>query len=171
MRKLVVVLSLVAIVFALCASAAQAAPNLVVNGNFEAGNTGFTSAYTYSPGQLWPTTAYDVAANPNGDNSNFASFGDHTSGTGMMMVVNGATTSGVTLWSETVPVAANTSYQFEAWIRPMSAPANSQPNPGILEFSINQVSLGTGTTSVSGQWSSFNASWDWWQQNRRYHDC
>src|SRR6266704_2435027 len=34
------------------------AQNLLINGDFEAGNTGFTSGYTYSPGAIEPQGTY-----------------------------------------------------------------------------------------------------------------
>ena len=39
----------------------------VVNGNFEAGNTGFTSGYTYLPGNGVPEGVYDVVQLPTGE--------------------------------------------------------------------------------------------------------
>ncbi len=53
-----------------------AAQNLVPNGNFEAGNTGFTSDYTYSPGNGFPQSTYTVTTNPQLFNSNFVSAGE-----------------------------------------------------------------------------------------------
>src|SRR5579862_5134167 len=82
---------------ALAATGAQAA-NLVTNGDFEASDTGFTSGYTVSPGDLTPPSVYDVISNPNADHPSFASFGDHTSGSGLMMVINGAEVPGVNVW-------------------------------------------------------------------------
>lgn len=56
------------------------ATELVTNGGFEAGNTGFTSAYTYLPNtnlftgpgtSLWPEGLYTVAADAHNYHSNF----------------------------------------------------------------------------------------------------
>ena len=49
MRHTIIKLSAAA-VLALPAWAGAASPNLVPNGDFEAGNTSFTSDYSYSPG-------------------------------------------------------------------------------------------------------------------------
>ncbi len=65
--------------------------DLLVNGNFEAGNTGFSSQFTYSPGSMGAQTTYDVTKHPNADNGGFLAIGDHTTGTGQMLVVNGET--------------------------------------------------------------------------------
>ena len=43
---------------------AAAGPALLLNGNFDAGNVGFFSAYSFSPGNLFPESTYDVVANP-----------------------------------------------------------------------------------------------------------
>src|SRR5262245_57509335 len=43
------------------------AAELIVNGNFEAGPVGFTSAYLYSPGNILGDGTYDVVKNPSFD--------------------------------------------------------------------------------------------------------
>ncbi|RYE14520.1 MAG: PKD domain-containing protein, partial [Sphingobacteriaceae bacterium] len=82
--------------------------NLLVNGNFAQGNTGFSSAYTYSnvgnnSGQ------YYVGTNAgNWLNNGIACNADHTTGTGNMLLVNGSTTANTQIWSQTVSVVPNT---------------------------------------------------------------
>jgi hypothetical protein len=80
--------------------------NLVVNGDFEAGNTGFTSDYRYSPGDIGPDTVYDLLRNPADEHYLGASYGDHTSGSGLMMAVNGARypNFNAVVWSESLSV-------------------------------------------------------------------
>jgi hypothetical protein len=80
--------------------------SFVVNGDFSAGNSGFTTNYVNSSSLLPPET-YAVGANPNAFNSAWPTMGDHTTGTGLMMIVNGATTGDQTVWSETVAVTPN----------------------------------------------------------------
>ena len=48
---------------------ARAAVNLIVNGDFQSGNTGFSSDYTYEPANgsgtaLWNEGTYGIATNP-----------------------------------------------------------------------------------------------------------
>ena len=62
--------------------------NLLTNGDFSAGNTGFTSQYTYSPGNLLHEGTYTVDNNPHNDSIYGASFGDHTTGKGLMLIAN-----------------------------------------------------------------------------------
>jgi hypothetical protein len=82
--------------------------NLVTNGDFEDGNTGFASDYTYvattGPSALQPASVYTVGFDPNDYHSAWTSFGDHTSGAGQMMIVNGTTSTSepkALVWGQT----------------------------------------------------------------------
>ena len=103
----------------------------IVNGDFELGNTGFTSQYVYNV----PTTGlgqYAVAANPNSVHPSWYSFGDHTSGSGvLMMIVNGASDADLVVWSQNVTLTAGTIYEFRAWGTGVYPAA-----PGNLSFKI-----------------------------------
>jgi hypothetical protein len=139
------------------------ANNKVINGNFSSGNTGFISSYVVPGGPvnntlLYPEGTYAINSNPNNVHSGFSSFYDHTTGTssGKMMVINGASTANVTVWSENIAVAANTTYMFSVWF------ASAHPaSPGQLNFSINGVSLGSTIqlTSTTGLWQNFTTAW------------
>ncbi len=132
--------------------------NLVVNGDFSAGNTGFTSGYTYSPGNLTPVTAYDVTSTPVADNGAWLSYGDPSGGNGMMMVVNGATSANVPVWSETVTVAPNQTYAVSAW---MAQLYNDVPAFATLQFSINGTQVGSTLTNTSpATWNQFSSTWN-----------
>jgi hypothetical protein len=104
---------------AMLAAPAADAGNLVVNGDFSAGNSGFTSDYSYVPfitteGEYTVTTAGNINnANRYGDWTAIST--DPTGGDGNVLLVNGAPNPGVTVWSETVGVDANTNYLFEFW--------------------------------------------------------
>jgi hypothetical protein len=71
-----------------CAIARVPAAELVINGSFEAGNTGFTSEFANSPDIEQPRT-YAITTDPASVHSLAASYGDHTTGSGFMMAVNG----------------------------------------------------------------------------------
>lgn len=131
--------------------------NLVTNGNFSSGNTGFSSSYGYNPGNLTPEGKYDVLTNPHDDHTNFSACGDHTSGSGKMMVVNGAATAGVTVWCGSVTVSPNSSYTFSTWVASVHA-----TSPAILQFSINGVNLGSTFTasSTTCNWQQFCETWN-----------
>ncbi len=125
---------------------------LVTNGNFEAGNVGFTSDYNYKPDingpQLVPAgqgELYDDSGNngysitPSGQyvHTNFWGH-DHTTGTGNFMAVNGHGNT-LVVWKETVNVLPNTTYYFSAWAMSL----NSSGNNATLQFSVNGALVGT----------------------------
>src|SRR5690606_23485980 len=70
--------------YVLTARAADMGNNLIINGDFESGNSDFTSDYIYNPGDLVPEGYYDVIDNPQADHPGFAACDDHTSGDGNM---------------------------------------------------------------------------------------
>lgn len=134
--------------------------NFVDNGDFSSGKTGFTSGYIVGPGGAWGPLSnegtYEVTTDPSLVHTNFASFGDHTTGTGQMMVVNGSATANVSVWCQTIPVIPNTTYDFSAW-----AASCVVSNPAVLQFSINGTLLGApfGLSATTGLWQQFHTTW------------
>lgn len=143
--------------YVLTVRAADLNNNLISNGDFELGNVDFTSEYLYSPGDLWPEGYYDVLSNPQDDHSGFAPCPDHTSGTGNMMVVNGAGTPNQNVWCQTVSVTPNTQYVFSAWVTSVVA-----SSPALLQFSINGVTLGSifSAPNSTCNWLNFFQLWN-----------
>src|SRR4051794_11962820 len=85
--------------------ALPASADFIVNGNFEAGDTGFTTQYTIVPGDIGGAGTYDIVTNPAHSRPHDispVSFGDHTTGYGLMMAVNGADTPNRLVWSQTL---------------------------------------------------------------------
>ena len=110
--------------------------NLLVNGNFEAGNSGFSSDYVYS--QLGAAATYTILTNPANAHEAASSFGDHTSGSGQMMALNGADSSNVVVWSQSVTVSPNAIYEFSGWV------ASWFPEPRAnLQMRVNNTPIGT----------------------------
>ncbi len=145
-------------------SAHAGAPNLVVNGDFELGNSSFSWAYGYSPGGNSTEGQYTVRSNPFPWNGLFISAADHTTGSGQMYVGNGSPVDGAIVWqSVALTVVANTDYFFEAFVMNVCC---AQPFPGnspsILEFSVSGQSLGTKTTdlALAGTWQGLSQSWN-----------
>ncbi|MGE3842567.1 MAG: PEP-CTERM sorting domain-containing protein [Vicinamibacterales bacterium] len=140
-------------------SQAQAA-NIVINPAFSLGDSGFTSGYSAAsggPGSCWPEGVYAVVTSPNACHPSWAAFGDHTTGSTQMMVVNGAGTPGVIAWSEVLGVLPNTQYYFSAWV------ASVYPvSPAQLQFSINGTTLGSifAASPTPGSWQQFFAPWN-----------
>ncbi len=142
--------------YTLTASAVDLTTNSIVNGDFESGNTGFTSDYAYSPGDLNPEGLYDVTNDPHNDHNNFAHCPDHTGG-GNMMVVNGAGTPNQDVWCQSVPIMANTEYVFSCWVSTVVT-----SSPALLQFSINGASLGPifQAPTQNCVWQNFYFTWN-----------
>lgn len=137
--------------------------NLITNGDFELGNTGFTTSYNVgvggSFGQLSNAGTYAINTSPNLVHTNFANCSDHTPAPGQnMMIVNGAGTPNTNVWCQTVAVQTNTDYQFSTWV--MSA--LTDPNVAQLQFKINGSTLGSifSPVSTSCIWNQFSQSWN-----------
>lgn len=136
------------------------APDLVVNGDFEQNNTGFSSDYLYvstpGPTALFSEGTYAVGTNPNLYHSGFSSFGDHTTGTGSMMIINGSGVPNQDVWCQTINVTPNTNYNFSCW-----AASAAGGNVAVLQFSINGDLLGSvfSPPNTPGVWSRFFSSW------------
>jgi hypothetical protein len=137
----------------------QSDQNLIFNGDFSAGLSGFTSDYipgTGGPfGLLSSEGQFAVAANASATHTNFAPCTDHTGG-GNMLVVNGAGVPNQNVWCQVISVTPFTNYNFSAWIASVIA-----SSPAILQFSVNGVGLGIFNASpVTCQWNQFTQTWN-----------
>lgn len=130
--------------------------NLITNGNFSNGNTGFTSAYVYAPNNT-TEGEYFVGPNPTAWNGGAASCKDHTTTTGNMMLVNGAPIANTNVWRSAVTVTPNTNYAFSCWVQSISS-----ANPAQLQFSINNILLGPvfSPTAATCNWLQFSSNWN-----------
>jgi len=131
--------------------------NLIANGSFELGNVGFSSNYTYNGVSVWNEATYAVNASPTAVHPNFATCADHTTGSGKMMIVNGAAAANTNVWCQTVNVLPNTDYAFSTWLASCIS-----ASPAILQFSINSVILGSpfGASSQLCLWQQFYEVWN-----------
>lgn len=139
----------------ICLSSTASA-NLIVNGDFEAGNTGFSSDYRHSPGDIVPAGVYDIVADPKSVHESATSYGDHTGGSGLMMAVNGETTLNAVVWGQTVTVDKDATYDFAAYLSSWTS-----TSPAQLAFSVNEVQIGSPLTAsaTTGEWDLFFATW------------
>ena len=110
-----------------------------------------------------PEGNYVVGSNPQDFNPYGRSFGDHTTGTGLMLIANGSPTPNTVLWQETVNAATLTSYVFSGWAASWGESSGNgiDPSPAELEFFVNGVQIGSEFTlnAQDGQWSQFSATW------------
>lgn len=120
-------------------SPAPGTENLIYNGDFSMGNTGFGTLNKYYPTNFGNTPqTYNVVNDPHDWDPNFLSCGDHTTGNGSMLVVNGADNvisagPGMsTLWSQGVRLIGTTDYVFSFWLKSLS-----NENPAKLQVIIN----------------------------------
>ncbi|RYG36396.1 PEP-CTERM sorting domain-containing protein [bacterium] len=133
----------------------------IVNGDFETGNDGnFFSDYTYAaPGYnaLFNEGLYTVDSNANNDHPLWASFGDHTTGTGNYFIANGAANSQEVVWtgysSDTFVIGQT--YTFSAWVANLYA-----GNEALLSFDVDGVLLNEVDFSATGvgTWSKISAN-------------
>jgi gliding motility-associated-like protein len=131
--------------------------NLITNGDFSQGNTGFISGYAYDPSTGEDPGFYTVAANVQVWHPGMAPCGDHTAGTGNMMMINGAQQNGTIVWSQTITVQPGTNYAFSTWLQHITS-----LNPAALQFSINGLPVGNifNANNTSCIWDQFYTTWN-----------
>jgi hypothetical protein len=136
--------------------------NLLSNGSFELGNVGFFSGYNYTPASNQNPGEYAVVSNPNPWNAGAFSMVDHTSGTGLMLALNGSSLSTDILWRQIVSVQPNTTYLFSGWAASWGVfgGGNTDPSPANLRISVEGVQLGDrGLPQEDGIWQQFTLQW------------
>ena len=145
----------VVILFTFLISVDALAQNLIVNGDFESGNTGFSSDYIYTPGPNTDKKQYNVLSDPNTWNNSFTGH-DHTTGSGLFMAVNGDTNSQSIVWSQSISVAPETNYQFGFWLSTLYT-----LSPARLQISINNIPIDEiSAPSSTDNWIFCSFSWD-----------
>ena len=140
--------------------------NVILNGDFEGGSTAalnnFSTSYIPGSGGTWgilsnPGT-YAISSSPNNVHSNFSNCPDHTTGSGDMLIANGSSTAGTSVWCQTVTVYPNIDYIFSCWAMNVI----SDPNISNLQFFVNGVQIGGifSTTPIGCEWLEFNDVWN-----------
>jgi gliding motility-associated-like protein len=152
-------------------SAGVLGQNLVLNGNFQGGTSAatnnFTSSYIPGTGGSWGVLSnpgqFAIATSPSLTHTNFINCSDHTSGTGNMLVANGASFANTTIWTQTISVTPNTNYLFSFWeMNVLNATQVSNLQLFINNVPISAV-LPTLTSACSwiensGNWNSLGAT-------------
>jgi hypothetical protein len=174
MKKIFIALFLLSFIpfsesFGQCATDVNLGQNLVVNGDFSSGysNWNYDAPYVINggghnsnPGDIQiGTNPYNFNTGGGGFPS-FDTYGDHTTGTGNFLMVDGYCSPSTTIrvWYQTVNVVINTNYYFSVWISSLK----NMPNyPGNLTFNIGGSPLGANIQAPdSGGASPNNAAKD-----------
>ena len=145
----------------LAMSAAQA-QNQIANGDFSMGATGFSTDYHLkSSGAVYAQDAC-VAANTNICHILALSFGDHTTGTGLMLCLNGAANPSAAVWEQTIPVTPFTDHAFSGWVMSWGNTNGFDPNPALLRLEINGALAGPDFAAdpQNGLWTEWTAFWN-----------
>ena len=139
-----------------------AGSNIITNGDFEAGNSDFSTDYIYGTGGPFGTLSnegqYAISTSPSLVHTNFMPCGDHTSGTGNMLIANGAGSPNTNVWCQTVTVSPNTNYLFSCWI----TNALNETNVANLQFYVNGSPIGSifSTATTGCNWQQYNDMWN-----------
>jgi len=130
--------------------------NLVTNGDFSGGSLGFSTTYTpEGTGSTSTPGDYAVATDPNLYDGSWPAMGDHTTGSGNMLIIDGSYTSGASFWCETMTVTPGTNYIFTVWTALLHNPLPS------IQLSINSINVGTITPpSIAGIWQQYQVLWN-----------
>lgn len=129
----------------------QPTGNLVVNGDFSAGNTGFTSQFTYNT-NLVPEPTYFVDNNTVTHHTNF-----FATGNGNFLMANaGAADNNRIVWQQSVPVCPGTTYTFS-----FSGCDISGTAPPTVRWYVNgaPVSVNYVMPLGPGNWQTWSFNW------------
>jgi gliding motility-associated-like protein len=131
--------------------------NLIANADFNGGNTGFTSQYTYSGAPNTLAGQYFVGPNPQAWNATLSACSDHTTGTGNMLIINGDNIADAPVWKQTIAVTPNTNYVLSTWLESVAS-----NNPAQLQFSVNGNTIGNtmNASNSNCNWQKFQANWN-----------
>ena len=127
----------------------------VVNGDFNPGKTGFTSAYEYHS-NLWNEGTYYVDSDASLHHENFHGYGH--GGSGNFMMVNGSISPGTNVWTEQISVLPNKWYAFSTWACTLAGVAGQM---ALLQFSINGTQIGEVFSAPASTmvWEQFYELW------------
>jgi len=142
--------------------------NLIGNPGFENGTSGFYSDYGYSLTNTSGTQfAYGIVTNPSTWYNKFTTCGDKTTGTGNMLVADGATIANSVIWSQTVPVETSKTYNFSFWVQNIGDGSfaafqvlvNGSPMTISPVSATNTVTAGTPATTTCN-WTKITGTWN-----------
>jgi gliding motility-associated-like protein len=134
---------------------------LIQNGNFSSGNTGFTTELNLGTGFFCPLCSegtYAIGTNAFFYHNDFTG-NDHTNPpSGSFFIANGIGQSGMEVWCQVVDIEPNTDYTFSFWARDVTN--NSNPHPlAQLQPTFNGVPIGE-LLVAQGGWQQGVLNWN-----------
>jgi hypothetical protein len=131
---------------------------MISNGSFEIGNTGFHTDYVYTT-DLTASGTVVVGRDPREHHPLAASYGDHTSGSGRMLIANGSVDGNASVWEQTVPVETDTEYAFFYWL---SAWTDAEIKQAQIRCLINEIRVGAAgfPPAIAGEWGFVLIRWN-----------
>lgn len=154
-----------------CNSCDYLGQNLVANGDFESGNTGFVSDYTYtSPSAMCGNWGiYSIVSRitevgaPLGCNNGIWSVADRNGAGGKFMLIDPSSATGVNdrIWSQNITVCPNTDYVFSVWTKNVyyaEAGGYSGVDPN-FQFTINGIALSGANFHMPRQAMADSTKW------------
>ena len=137
--------------------------NLIVNGDFSSGYEGFTTDYLYidetGDQALCGEGKCAVGTSPsNYFYTPFVDHGDHTSGTGNMLIANGSPDNTDYIWKQRVFVEEGITYEFSAWLMNVdiySIGVYSRFSNEFIEYSINGTAILGTYDKTENDWERF----------------
>jgi hypothetical protein len=132
------------------------AQNLLPNGTFELGNTGFASDYSFSSGGNCCEGQYTVRNNGSSFNGSFVNPPPSIPGSSLMMVINGSTVPNQRIWFASVSPLPGRTYRLS-----LNAATAVAGGPARLQWQLNGTLIGSPTTlpDVSGTWITHSSTW------------
>jgi hypothetical protein len=109
-----------------------------VNGDFEAGVSGFGTDYSFDGLDNTLAGQFAVTSSPLNVHPSWGIYDDHTVVGTLMMTANGSTAAGMAVWRQTVSVVPGEDYTFSAW-----GASSFSSNPALLSFRANDVEFST----------------------------
>lgn len=150
-----------------CPAGGFQGPNQIVNGDFSAGNTGFTSDYNFSgatpgsPGTYAISNSFSIQGG-----GGFWNCLDHTNGTptGQFLAVDASLTPGQAVWRQNVSINPSSEYQFCAYVNNLWRFFDNSNDPDVQVWMVdgnNNAILLTSAVlpEVPDFWVKLNASW------------
>ncbi|WP_432671007.1 T9SS type B sorting domain-containing protein [Flavobacterium sp. SM2513] len=137
--------------------------NLIYNPDFSMGNVGFYSQHTYYATNFENAPdAYGVVS----DSTEWGSYlncGDHTTGSGNMLVVNGMDNfnwgGGHVIWEQAVTVDLTTDYTFSFWVQSLSSVLPANLHVSINGSIYNVYPFMAPATNACGNWVQYSVNY------------